>query len=298
MSAQNSPRAACAAHTGGHRTSPLVSVGVPVRNGAAGIARALASLTQQTYTNLEIIVSDNESDDNTAEIVTRAAAADTRIRLVRQATDIGMFRNFRAVVDEAKGEFFLWAAHDDVREPDYVEHLLSRLTETPDAILAMGRIVTVLENQSVVVEPSPSTMGMSLRQRMRTTGHLQPFALYGLWRTAVVRRIPMREAFWSADTPIVLAAAAIGPFLYVPETDFIYNHTSKHFFRRPIAALCSMPVVVVNSYRAAAAVAGPFAGMLGAWHMLGVLWRQTRTFLVKRIAIRHPPTFRPPGAQS
>lgn len=274
----------------------LVSIGVPVRNGAEGIARALTSLSNQTHRDVEIVVSDNASDDDTVEIVLRAATSDSRIRLVRQTENIGMVGNFRAVLDAAKGDFFLWAAHDDERDADYIKKLLARLSQTPEAILAMGRVVIIMKDHSTVIAPDPSTMGMSLRQRMRTTGRLAPFAIYGLWRTSALRRIPMREAFWSADTPIILAAAAIGPFLYVPNADFIYNHTSKHFFRRPIAALCSVPVAVVNSYRAAAAVAGPFAGMLGAWHMLGVLWRQTRTFVANRIGVRHLPTFRPPTA--
>lgn len=275
-------------------TLPLVSIGVPVRNGSTGIDKALASLTHQTYTKLEIIVSDNASDDDTVAIVARSAAADPRIRLVRQHKNIGMLGNFRAVLDEAKGEYFLWAAHDDTRESDYVEQLLSRLVETPDAILAMGRTISVEGDHNAVVEADPSTMGMNLRERMRTTGHRRPYAFYGLWRTALLRRIPMREAFWSADTPIILAAAAIGPFLYVPEAGFTYTNTPKHFFRKPVAALCSVPIVVLNSYRASAAVAGPFAGMLGAWHMAGVLWRQTRMFIARRIGVRRPMT-QPPA---
>lgn len=262
--------------------TPLVSIGVPVRNGAAGIMRALSSLSQQTHRHIEIIVSDNASDDDTAAIVERAAA-DPRIRLIRQPKNIGMFGNFRATLDQAQGEFFMWAAHDDARDADYIERLLERLAEAPEAIVAMGRIVIEMEDGSSIVAPSPSTMGMDLRQRMQATGRLAPFTLYGLWRTRALRRIPMREAFWSADTPIILAAAAIGSFLYVPDTAFRYVHTSKHFFRQPVAALCSIPVAIVNSYRAAA-VAGRFAGMLGAWHMTAVLWRQARTFIAGRIS--------------
>ena len=266
----------------------LVSIGVPVRNGATGIEAALASLSQQTHRNVEIIVSDNASDDDTVAIVARAAALDARIRLIRQPKNIGMLGNFRAVLDAAVGDFFLWAAHDDARDADYIEKLLARLDETPDAVVAMGKIVTVLENRSTVIAPDPSTMGMNLRQRMRKTGRLAPFTLYGLWHVGVLRRIPMREAFWSADTPIILAAAAIGPFLHVPETRFIYRDTPKPFFRRPLAALCSIPVVIFNSYSATAAVAGPYAGLLGAWHMLGVLWRQTHTFIANRVRVPMP----------
>lgn len=263
----------------------LVSIGVPVRDGSSGIAKALASLSGQTYQNIEIIVSDNASEDDTVDIVLRAAAADPRIRLIRQAQNIGMLGNFRAVLDAAKGEFFLWAAHDDERDADYIEKLLASLNGSPEAILAMGRIVTVLKNGSTLIAPDPSTMGKDLRQRMRITGHRAPFTFYGLWRTPVLRRIPLRDAFWSADTPVVLAAAAIGPFLYVPGTNFTYHDTPKHFFRNPVAALGSVPAVLLNSFRASATVAGPVAGMIAAREMFGVLWRQTLTFLANRAGL-------------
>ena len=70
-------------------SSPVISVGLPVRNGAAHIAQAIESLLNQTFDGLEVVVYDNASTDATAVIVETIAARDHRVRLVRHPRDIG-----------------------------------------------------------------------------------------------------------------------------------------------------------------------------------------------------------------
>src|ERR1035437_6848500 len=99
--------------------SPKVSIGMRVYNGGKYIRRALASLLAQTFTDFELIISDNASTDGTEAICREYAAGDPRIRYVRQGENLGAMANFRFVLNEAGGEYFMWAAHDDVRESAY-----------------------------------------------------------------------------------------------------------------------------------------------------------------------------------
>lgn len=114
--------------------APKVSVGVPVFNGAMTIARAIESLTAQTYRNLEIVISDNASTDATESVCRALAAGDPRVRYVRQPRNIGAASNFRAVLDLALGDYFLWAAADDWRSPDFIELNVSFLEAHPDFV--------------------------------------------------------------------------------------------------------------------------------------------------------------------
>ncbi len=100
--------------------SPRVSIGVPVFNGAATIRSALSSLVAQTFGDFELLVSDNASDDETEAICREYAARDTRIRYVRQPSNLGATANFRFLLRESRGEYFMWAAADDTRSPDYL----------------------------------------------------------------------------------------------------------------------------------------------------------------------------------
>lgn len=93
--------------------TPAVSIGMPVYNGERYIEKALGSLLAQTFTNFELIISDNASSDATQTICERYAARDPRIVYIRQNENLGASANFRHVLRRARGKLFMWAAADD-----------------------------------------------------------------------------------------------------------------------------------------------------------------------------------------
>jgi glycosyltransferase involved in cell wall biosynthesis len=106
---------------------PLVTIGLPTRNRAGVIGPLLDSLLAQEYRNFELIISDNASTDDTADICERYAARDARIRVVRQETNIGLVGNHNFVLGEARGEYFCWSGDDDLYEPDFLSSLVAVL---------------------------------------------------------------------------------------------------------------------------------------------------------------------------
>jgi glycosyltransferase involved in cell wall biosynthesis len=113
---------------------PKVSIGMPVFNGKKVIREALDSLLKQTFTGFELIISDNASTDGTEAICREYAARDPRIRYVRQSENRGIAANFNFVLDEAVGEYFMWAACDDTRSPDFLEVNFKFLSENPEYV--------------------------------------------------------------------------------------------------------------------------------------------------------------------
>ncbi len=101
--------------------APLVTIGMPVYNGAKSIKKALDSLLNQTFTNFELIISDNASTDKTEEICKTYAAKDVRIKYIRQLENIGYVANFKYLLMDVQGDYFMWAAADDIRSLDYLE---------------------------------------------------------------------------------------------------------------------------------------------------------------------------------
>ena len=100
---------------------PLVSIGMPVYNSEITIHKAIETIINQTYKNIEIIISDNNSTDSTFKICKEFAEVDNRIKLVPQELNIGPTRNYQYVLDESKGKYFMWAAGDDFRSLDFIE---------------------------------------------------------------------------------------------------------------------------------------------------------------------------------
>lgn len=107
--------------------APTVSIGLPVFNGDPRLRAVLDALLSQTYRDFELIVSDNASSDNTADICLDYAKRDARIKYFRQAENIGAAANFRYVLERANGRYFMWAAADDLRSDDFLEKNLEFL---------------------------------------------------------------------------------------------------------------------------------------------------------------------------
>ncbi len=110
---------------------PKVSIGMPVFNGQDYILNAIDALRAQTFRDFELIISDNCSTDRTEEICKLAAESDSRIRYVRQDRNIGAIQNFNVLIELAVGEYFKWAAHDDLMEPMFVERCVEALDRDP-----------------------------------------------------------------------------------------------------------------------------------------------------------------------
>lgn len=114
--------------------SPIVSIGVAVFNGEATLAVALESLISQTFIDFEIIISDNASTDDTADICKIYCQKDNRIRYVRQPVNLGATENFKFVLDQANGRYFMWAAADDTRSTDFLQVNVNYLEKHPQYI--------------------------------------------------------------------------------------------------------------------------------------------------------------------
>jgi len=117
---------------------------MPVFNGERFITEAIDSILAQTFTDFELIISDNASTDSTGSICHEYTHRDERIRYVRQSENRGIVANFQFVLDEARGEYFMWAAHDDVWDEKWIETLL-RIAERFQC-LAYGFVQSIDRN--------------------------------------------------------------------------------------------------------------------------------------------------------
>ena len=133
--------------------SPLVSIGLPVYNGLPQLEEALSALLAQDGANFELIISDNASTDGTGEYCRRLAAHDPRIRYRRNAENIGAMNNFTAVLQCARGQYFMWAAHDDRWSREFVSSLAATLDATPDAVLATPIVIHINDDGSMRNDP-------------------------------------------------------------------------------------------------------------------------------------------------
>lgn len=103
----------------------LVSVCVPVYNGEKYLRESLDSILNQTYTDIEVLVVDDCSTDNSVPIVRDYQSKDDRIRLIEIENNLGLVGNWNRCIAEAKGEWLKLHFQDDLMVPDTIEKMMA-----------------------------------------------------------------------------------------------------------------------------------------------------------------------------
>jgi glycosyltransferase involved in cell wall biosynthesis len=200
--------------------TPRLSIGLPVYNGERYLAEALDALLTQTFSDFEILISDNASTDRTADICAGYAERDPRIRWYRQPVNLGAAANHHFVVRHARGAYFKWASHDDLYAPDLLRRCVEALDERSGIVLAHAWEAFIDEHGNVIQEvryplatdsPDPVVRFASL---LNTSGGDD---FYGVMRTDVLRTVRRQDSYHNSDRTLMAEVALHGPFHQVPE---------------------------------------------------------------------------------
>ncbi len=124
----------------------LVSVCIPAYNSGAYIERTMESVLNQTHKNLELVVVDDHSTDDTVKLVERMAAKDDRVRLEVNSKNLGLSGNWNACIRQARGTYVKLLCADDLLYPDSIEKELAPFLAYPDVHLVMSdtRLINVM----------------------------------------------------------------------------------------------------------------------------------------------------------
>lgn len=288
---------------------PLVSIGIPVRNGQELVAGAIESALAQSHPNIEVLISDNCSSDRTQEICQFYAARDTRVRYHRQSADLGAGGNFEWLAQNARGEYFMWLGHDDTRSPDSAALLAEALQRHPRAVIAYGGTVELRAGAAPVAPDFYcDTRGLGLRARLRKIVGQQFFHIYGLWRTGDLRQLRFGASAWGPDLPLLMVAACMGEVVQIDGAALHYRVNPKPFWMyrtsrddalpwgrlihklparlRPFAPRFAFSRLVFTTWRSVSAIAGYRTGFYAAMLTAGWLARQIYRWIGRRTAAR------------
>lgn len=202
---------------------PKVSIGLAVYNGEEFLQEAIDSILNQTFTDFELIISDNASTDRTEEICRAYACQDNRVHYYRNAINIGGANNENLTCQLARGEYFRWAAHDDVCAPTLLEKCVDALDANPDVVLSYTAIVHIdadgnklkTLDQGIATSSRPSTRFSDLfgwNHDCETT--------YGLMRLATLKTTGLQRNYTDSDRTLLCHMSLFGRFYMIPESLF------------------------------------------------------------------------------
>ncbi len=201
--------------------SPLVSIGLPVFNEGRFIKQSLDALLQQDYKNIELIISDNASTDDTAQICQSYAKKYSWVKYNRLKINQGPADNFNVVKEIASGQYFMWAAGHDLWSENYISACVSLLESHPDAVIAYGSSKWINEeNENFGREYGwVDTRGMDVIARYFTIfwGNMHP--ILGVIRKEMLNEYTLTNTV-GVDLIILSHLILKGDFIHAVETSW------------------------------------------------------------------------------
>ena len=225
---------------------PKVTIGLPVYNGELSLSQSIDSVLKQSFTDFELIISDNASTDSTIKICEKYLNKDSRITLVKQNKNIGPLWNFYFILEKARGNYFVWLADDDYWHPDFLLENVSVLDNHKNVVCSIGKInpfdklpKNEIKEESVkypklaenyvmnrrdqmisVTFPVSGSYSKKIRQFLKNTGSNSRF--YGLYRKEILQKCFIKSDFVAVVNAIFLNLLKYGE-LYEVDKILLYR---------------------------------------------------------------------------
>lgn len=219
----------------GNKPAPIVSFGVPVRNGEKYLPRLFDSLLAQNFTDFEVVIGDNLSDDRTEEICREYARRDARIKYFKHPKNLGQSGNFNRVFELSQGKYFRWIGDDDWLEPEYTRKCVEFLESHEDFIAVTTEQDHVFDDGTVYYKEfkgerldSPEAYVRFRRMVWFMTadyGFVDP--IYTLYRREAMLKTHGMQLITAQDQVLASELSLVGRFGHIPEC---LSHRRRHLY--------------------------------------------------------------------
>lgn len=224
---------------------PLVTVAIPTHCRPQLLSYTLASVQRQTYLNLEIVVSDNNSKDATYEVVT--GFLDNRIKYHPTGRLLSVDENFNACLSLATGHYFMWLSDDDLIAPNYIEEMVLQFAREPATVVGLAHRINFTEsNKQPDFKPTGKISvldGPEFLEAFFAHDHSQRVGTIAslFSRTETIRSIggfPILPNGYYSDTLLLVRLATRGKVMISQNTAFYYRCHEQSTTVRSSASSC------------------------------------------------------------
>ena len=205
---------------------PRLTIGVPAYKNSRTLRTSVESLLAQSFGDFKLVISDDNSPDDTQEIALQLAREDKRVEYLRQPKNL-KYQNFGYLLRRANSEFFMWAPGDDRWQPDFARCCIANLDANPAIVLATPRVA--FEQAGEVIKLSDGTYPLlgtieeNIRDYLRSPGDNS--RMYGVFRTVVGQRSFPATSFHAYDYAFCAATLRFGGHAEIPEVLMVRERT-------------------------------------------------------------------------
>lgn len=207
----------------------MISVIVPSYNVAPYLERCVNSLAGQTYSDLEIILVDDGSADDTGKLCDKIADSDSRIKVIHKENG-GLSDARNAGIDVATGEFYSFIDGDDFIEPDTYEVMMKEMNDPQVSIVAGGFIVTDVQgNNRISMSPERQylTKEEAFMDLLGGENYITQSSCNKLFRSSLFENIRYKKGILNEDMEI------LPRLLDVSNDVVLLNKAVYHYIKKP-----------------------------------------------------------------
>jgi len=207
----------------GSQYTKKLTIGLPVYNGEKFVHNAIKTILQQSYENFELIISDNNSTDNSKKICESFAKNDNRIKYVYHNENKGYVWNFNYLLEHASTDYFMWAGADDVWHPKFVEKNLEFLERNKEFVGSISEVELFYNlwrdedfNKFNNLTPTKKFQWVqplvgSYEEKIESLFKFYRFEYaYSIFRTDILKKCMITKKFLSWEIPIILNLLKFG----------------------------------------------------------------------------------------
>ncbi|MCK9607888.1 MAG: glycosyltransferase family 2 protein [Methylomonas sp.] len=239
---------------------PLVTIGIPTYKRTSGLKKALDCILNQSYFNLEVIVSNNNPEnDETDNLLIEYLKKDSRIKYFKQSHNVGPIGNFEFVLNEAKGEYFAWAADDDLCEPEFVEKIIVEMLSDEKIVLCACDIKVIdVEDREIGMHRLNSiriNSDWSIAKQLffeYPTSNIF-FCIYGIYKTNVLRDCGLsiskgwKNLCTNGEVPFLARISARGRITAVSEVLKFYRTHDNSVYSNESSGMTSVDSLMMKA---------------------------------------------------
>ncbi|HKE92693.1 MAG TPA: glycosyltransferase [Povalibacter sp.] len=193
-----------------------VIIGLPVYNGQKYVGPAIESHLAQSFTDFELVISDNGSTDATPEICAGYASRDKRVTYLRSPVNRGILWNHRRVMEAITSprQYFRWAGGDDILEPDLLEAMVNVLDSRPEVEAVMPNTRNI-DSEGVIIGSMDRALDLQSpdvfeRAHKILVANYQHVVAYGLLRAATLKQMRTQPDYVGWDPVFIWELALRG----------------------------------------------------------------------------------------
>lgn len=202
---------------------------MPVYNGEKYLKQALDSILNQTFVDFELIISDNDSSDDTQKICLDYARKDHRVHYYRNRKNLGGPKNYNRVFELSSGEYFKWAAYDDVLAPTFLEKCVDVLDKDASIVGCISKAGRIdqngtflgLYNKGLLKRIDSSKPYERFRDLLDLYYTTTPF--HAVYRRDFFARSQLHQSYIGADRNLVAELSLMGRIYEIPECLFFWR---------------------------------------------------------------------------